>query len=312
MTDMLAEQNRPAETPTTLTGERNDLPADRRASHRACGAVLMTGVSGIGGFVHLMLAAPLAAFIANGFAFSLSTVRLTVVLLLTILFVNGTIGLVKSLIARHRSVKARLVVRPLHLLLLVLVALFTQLIGTGAAIVFGLLLVVDHAADPSPRDRRVGAAAVICGTATALLVGIAAVVGNSIVAARPFFDVVSWVEIDARRAPELAAVVDLATVIALEGSAALVLVAVGSLPVLLLPLRGFEGRLVWEWSPVAWFISYAFVAVAAGILVAPMVDAVNPLLLGIPFVVYAVTIVTAGAGRARERASAENDQQGPA
>ncbi|BDZ37425.1 hypothetical protein [Microbacterium suwonense] len=286
MSDPIAEPMPPAEL----------QPAARRDPW----ARLTGGFSGFAAVGLLVLAAALGGLIAGGFAFTLATARVATVLLLAMLVVNGTSGAVKGLISRRRGGRPRLVVRPIHIVLLVVIALFTQWIGIGAVVLFGLLMVVpdpSEAADPSEPatdDRRLGAVAVAIGAGWALVLGVAAAVGTAFIAGHPFTDLIIWEQIDANRAPQLQTAMDLATILVLEFCMTVLVITLGSLPVLLLPLRGFEGRLLWDWSPIVWAISYVVVVAAAGILLLPLVQARSVWLWGIPFAVYAVTVLAVG------------------
>lgn len=291
-------------------------PADaQRTERRDPWARLTRGFAGFIAFGLLVLASALGALLATGFAFTLATARLAGALLLAVLLVNGTSAVVKGLINRRRPGRPRLVVRPIHLAVLVIVALFTQWIGAGAVVIFGLLLVVPEpfeaersqtgqAGTEVPGGRRLGAVAVLVGAGWALVMGIAAAVGAAYIAGHPFADLISWEQIDAARAPELQTAMDLATILGLEVCMAVVVIAFGSLPVLLLPLRGFEGRLLWDWSPIAWAIGYVVVSAAASIMLLPLVQARSVWLWGIPFAVYAVAVLAIGLGRRRRGAAA--------
>src|SRR5690606_38362026 len=195
MSDPIAEPMPPAEL----------QPAARRDPW----ARLTGGFSGFAAVGLLVLAAALGGLIAGGFAFTLATARVATVLLLAMLVVNGTSGVAKGLISRRRGGRPRLVVRPIHIVLLVVIALFTQWIGIGAVVLFGLLMVVpdpSEAADPSEPatdDRRLGAVAVAIGAGWALVLGVAAAVGTAFIAGHPFTDLIIWEQIDANRAPQL-------------------------------------------------------------------------------------------------------------
>lgn len=253
---------------------------------------LTAGTHGFLALLLIVLAAALAGFAVGGYGFTMATLRLAGIFLLVFLIVNYTAGLLKWIITRGRSQRARLVVRPIHLLVLVLVVVFTQLIGATPVLVFGLLLAVDRSeADEMPdarRDTRLGGVAVLAGTTWALLLGAAATVGHAYVAAHPFADLVKWDAIDATRAQELATAMDLATIIGLELSVVLVITTIGSLPMLLLPIWTFEGRLLWEWSRVAWAVTYFVALLAAGLLVAPLIAEGSWWLWAAPFIAYAV------------------------
>ena len=221
----------------------------------------------------------------------MATLRLAGIFLLLFLIVNYTAGLLKWIIARGRSYRARLVVRPIHLLVLVAVVVFTQIFGATPVLVFGLLLAVDRPEGEHPanvrRDARLGGVAVLVGVVWTLLLGTAAAVAHAYVAAHPFADLVRWSEIDATRAQELAAAMDLATIIGLELSTVLVITTIGSLPLLLLPMWTFEGRLLWEWNRVVWAITYFVALIAAGMLVAPSISEGSWWLWATPFIAYA-------------------------
>lgn len=256
---------------------------------------LTVGARGFLALLLIIVAAALAGFAVSGYGFTMATLRLVGIFLLVFLIVNYTAGLLKWAISRGRSYRARLVVRPIHLVVLVLVVVFTQLIGATPVLVFGLLLAIDRPeGDPesaTPRDIRLGGVAVLVGAIWVLLLGIAAAFAHAYVAANPFADLVQWNEIDVTRAQELASAMDLATIIGLELSTVLVITTIGSLPLLLLPMRSFEGRLLWEWSRVAWAISYFVALIAAGLLVAPSIGDGSWWLWAAPFIAYAVMAI---------------------
>lgn len=256
---------------------------------------LTAGTHGFLALLLIIVAAALAGFAVSGYGFTMATLRLAGIFLLVFLIVNYTAGLLKWIIARGRSHRARLVVRPIHLLVLVLVVVFTQLIGATPVLVFGLLLAVDRPEGDHPtnarRDARLGGVAVLVGVAWTLLLGAAAAVAHAYVAAHPFADLVRWSEIDATRAQELATAIDLATIIGLELSMVLVITTIGSLPLLLLPMWTFEGRLLWEWNRVVWVVTYFVALLAAGMLVAPSISAGSWWLWAAPFIAYAVIAV---------------------
>lgn len=256
---------------------------------------LVAGTHGFLAFLMVVVAAALAGFAVNGYGFTIATLRLAGIFLLVLLIVNYTTGLLKWAISRGRSSRARLVVRPIHLLVLVLVVVLTQLIGATPVLVFGLLLAVDRPeherSGDTRRDARLGGVAVLVGAVWVLLLGSAAALAHVYVAGHPFAELIKWNAIDATRAQELATAVDLATIVGLELSTALVITTIGSLPLLLLPMRTFEGRLLWEWNRVAWAITYFVALVAAGLLVAPAIGESAWWLWAAPFLAYAVIAV---------------------
>lgn len=294
----------------------NIIPAPAAATQprRPLWQRLTVGTHGFIAFVLLVVAAALAGFAVNGYTFTLATARLAGVFLLVLLIVNYTAGLLKWAFSSRRSQRARLVVRPIHLLLLVAVIIFTQLIGASPVLVFGLLLAVDRPADVdvSRRDARLGGIAVLVGAAWALLLGAAAAVAHAYIAANPFADLVQWAAIDATRAQELATVMDLASIIGLELCTVLLITTIGSLPLLLLPIPTFEGRLLWEWSRVAWAIT-SFVALsAAGLLLAPVITDGAWWLWAAPFIAYAIAaLVVFFVVRARKAAEREQAPVAP-
>src|SRR5690606_33528605 len=132
-----------------------------------------------------------------------------------------------------------------------------------------------------------GGGAVLVGASWILLLGAAAAVAHAYVGAHPFVELVRWSEIEVARAQELMTAMDLATIIGLELSAVVVITTIGSLPLLLLPVWTFEGRLLWEWSRTAWTIGYLVVLIAAGLLIAPSISEGSWWWWAAPFIAYA-------------------------
>ncbi|MBX3093736.1 MAG: hypothetical protein KF680_04230 [Cryobacterium sp.] len=198
----------------------------------------------------LLGSAVLLGFTDPGFGLNAASLRLTIALAVTVAVLALVRGLATGALAQRLwSVDWRLSLRPGGILMLIVGVLITRLLGLEPGILLGVWL-------GASLSRYLGvereAKLVLATTSMVTALGLTAWLGYSLVT------------------PIATADPGFGILLAQEVFATITLKSLATFVVLLLPLTFLDGKTLWDWSRIGWFVTYLALAFVFALIVLPL------------------------------------------
>lgn len=211
----------------------------------------------------------IAGFAEPDFGVNWMSLRLITTLFVAFLIVNlGGTFLTWLITHKHTgSEKPKLKARPFYLILILLTVLFARTVTVEPALVFGTLLAIDY----GMRLSKVRSAwATIIGAAYAIVLGLAAWVGYTMMAHFKLADVGNLTEIDNQYTFQVYTAIAFAQTGLGELASVVCVQALSTVPIALLPLAFLSGSALWQWNKWVWVATYATGLAAYSFVLVPL------------------------------------------
>lgn len=217
----------------------------------------------------LIAGSVIAGFAEPDFGINWMSLRLVITMFVAFLIVNlGGTFLTWLITRRHTgSEKPRLKARPFYLLLILLTVLFARTVTIEPALVFGTLLAIDYGIRLS---KTRSAWATIIGAAYAIVLGLAAWVGYTVIAQFKLADVENLTQIDNQYTFQVYTAISFTQTGLGELASVICVQALSTVPIALLPLAFLSGSALWQWNKWVWVATYAVGLAAYSFVLVPL------------------------------------------